>query len=84
MNTGQQQVQVQVRARAPAGTPVKNTKCCGWLSIILSKAESNIALVSIQHHEDHVHYCTIDVPNNVKEMVKAGCDKTVSQVGLIS
>lgn len=53
--------------------------CHGWLAIGITDL-STVARIKIEHFEDHIHYCTIDVPEDVKELVRASLDKTPSQV----
>lgn len=38
------------------------------------------AEVAITHVEDHVPYCCVSLPEDVKELVRANLSKTMSQV----
>lgn len=60
--------------------PMHSFDCKGWLQIHLSR-DLQYACVKLVHEEDHVHYCMIDIPNDVKDYVKESADKlTVTQV----
>ncbi|KAJ7743261.1 hypothetical protein DFH07DRAFT_749976, partial [Mycena maculata] len=56
--------------------------CDGWLHITVSE-ESTEALVRLKHEEDHIPYCSIDVPLTIKEFVAANPNLTTSQVSKI-
>lgn len=53
--------------------------CNSWIHIILDD-RCTAARIKIIHEEDHIPYCVIDVPEDVKAMVQGGKDKTPSQV----
>ncbi|KAJ7759760.1 hypothetical protein DFH07DRAFT_716176, partial [Mycena maculata] len=53
--------------------------CDGWLHITVSE-ESTEALVRFKHEQDHIPYCSIDVPLPVKEFVAANPCLTTTQV----
>jgi hypothetical protein len=54
-------------------------ECQGWLHITLSDL-SDIALIKLHHHEDHIPYCPIDIPLEVEEYVKENSQLTSTQV----
>jgi hypothetical protein len=53
--------------------------CHGWIRVIVDNRLED-ALVKISHLEDHIPYCVIDIPDDVKKVVSGSVNKTVSQV----
>ncbi|KAG6848311.1 hypothetical protein H0H93_001313, partial [Arthromyces matolae] len=51
----------------------------GWMHITVIEDEE-MAHVRLKHMDKHIHYCCIDVPDDVKEFVKANPHLTPSQV----
>src|ERR1700735_570867 len=54
-------------------------ECAGWLHITIDEVEA-IALVKLQHEDDHIPYWCIDVPDDVCEYVAKNSDFTPTQV----
>lgn len=54
-------------------------KCKGWLNITLYEA-SNVALVTVSHEEDHIHYWNISVPKEIRDFIDTKAGFTVDQV----
>lgn len=57
--------------------------CHGWLHIRFCEGE-NVAHVKIVHTEAHVHYCKIDVPEDVKKFVEQHADLKTDEVSSAS
>lgn len=57
-------------------------KCHGWLHITLSKV-NNVANIKIDHHDDHIPYVPIDIPEGIKELIINNPKWTPTQVGNI-
>lgn len=53
--------------------------CRGWLHITITD-QSNVALVKIDHHNDHIPYFPIDIPPEVKQYVHDNTNMTPTQV----
>ncbi|KAJ6614190.1 hypothetical protein B0H10DRAFT_1803925 [Mycena sp. CBHHK59/15] len=53
--------------------------CDGWLHITVSN-ESTEALVHFKHEQDHIPYCSIDVPLAIKEFIGANPHLNTSQI----
>ncbi|KAF8879441.1 hypothetical protein CPB84DRAFT_1631293, partial [Gymnopilus junonius] len=58
---------------------MESFQCHGWLHIT-AWPESNIVLAKLSHEEDHVDYWSVDLPSEVKEMVKNHPDLNATQV----
>ena len=43
-------------------------ECHGWLHITICD-DSTIANVKIEHREDHVPYCVVSIPEEIKAMI---------------
>ena len=53
--------------------------CGGWLHITLSENTTR-SLIKMDHHNNHMPYWEIDIPEDVKAMIINGKDKRPSQV----
>lgn len=56
--------------------------CNGWLNITVNPSKVSEVLISLVHKCDHPPYWSIDIPDNVKELIRVGSSisKTPSQV----
>lgn len=58
--------------------------CHGWLMMTINTETPNIISLHLQHKCDHVPYCDVALPEDVRARVmKEVKDKTVTQVGVI-
>ncbi|KAJ3496485.1 hypothetical protein NLJ89_g10479 [Agrocybe chaxingu] len=53
--------------------------CRGWLHMTISEVDT-VALLKLDHKEDHVPYWNIDVPEDVHKLIEENLDLTVSQI----
>jgi len=53
--------------------------CSGWIHITISD-HSDVAFIKLQHHQDHIPYCPIDIPEDVKKYVNENLKLTPTQV----
>ena len=58
---------------------VNTFKCKGWLHITITDL-SDTAFVKIDHHDDHVPYFPIDMPQDVEDFVTNNAKMTLTQV----
>lgn len=57
--------------------------CQGSLTLTIGK--SNVAEIKLSHREDHIHYCPIDIPDDVvKYVTKHAMHQTPTQVNTTS
>ena len=54
-------------------------KCKGWLHITITNL-SDTAFVKIDHHDDHVPYFPIDIPQDVVDFITDNAKMTPTQV----
>ncbi|OCH85783.1 hypothetical protein OBBRIDRAFT_857739, partial [Obba rivulosa] len=54
--------------------------CDGWIHITLDDRCGTEARVKYTHREDHILYCCIDIPADMRERVLNGMDKTSTQL----
>ncbi|EJD51373.1 hypothetical protein AURDEDRAFT_159775 [Auricularia subglabra TFB-10046 SS5] len=54
-------------------------ECNGWLHITVSDGAGTV-LVKLSHQEDHIHYKSIDIPEDVLNLIENCGDQTVSQL----
>ena len=54
-------------------------ECSGWLYITIYE-DSNTALVKLKHTEDHAKYWSVDVPEDVREMIQKESNLSPTQV----
>ena len=57
--------------------------CNGWVHVTVDERSRSVIYVKITHMDDHVPYCTIDIPDDVRLMVENGIHRTPSQVSYL-
>ena len=57
-------------------------ECDGWLHITVRDKEVEVE-VKVQHKDDHIPYCVISLPEDVKSMIVARRRETVTQVRFV-
>ena len=53
--------------------------CHGWLYVTITEASDN-ARIKLTHRLQHVPYCCIDIPSDVREYIEAKADLLPTQV----
>ena len=59
--------------------PMDAFDCHGWLHITILDGVSGIA-IQVEHKEDHISYCAIAVPEDIKNMIIKRRKESITQI----